>query len=216
MSLSLCIHLKTYLSTELIFAVDFWTTTFRVFFFWWKIRCLHHGGVWLTLHHVNAFVFGNNPNLVRACESSWKLGCIFSIRACCFFPPCVWDPAIRKSDLLGSDLLFFTSPTYQPPASVAVKRNGWYFRGELLFPFLASIFYFNVWASVSGIAEPERSNHKFRPSYTPCSCCVFKHHCVAWWSRSFLDYEKKLHCHPHFYWAVFRDQNLVSRLSHAM
>lgn len=97
----------------------------------WKIWCLHHGGVWL--HHVNAFVFGNIPNFAQACESSWNLGRVFSMCACYVFP-----------DLLGSDLLFFTSPTYQPPVSVAVKRNGWYFRGELVFPFIASIFYFNV------------------------------------------------------------------------
>lgn len=69
---------------------------------------------------------------------------------------CVWDPAFRKPDLLGSDLLFFTSPTFQSPASVAVKRNGWYFRGELLFPFLATIFYLNVWK-----CECHCSNHKF-------------------------------------------------------
>lgn len=33
-----------------------------------KIRCLHHGGVWL--YHVSAFVFGNSPNFSQACESS--------------------------------------------------------------------------------------------------------------------------------------------------
>lgn len=68
-----------------------------------------------------------------------------SINIICSFFSCMWDLAIRKSDQLGNinDLLFFTSPTYQPPASVAVKRNGWYFRGELLFPFLASIFFLN-------------------------------------------------------------------------
>lgn len=100
-----------------------------------KIWCLHHGGVWL--HHVNAFFCGNIPNFAQACESSWNVDRVFSVFACYvffFFSP---DP-------LGSDLLFFTSPTYQPPVSVAVKRNGWYFRGELVFPFLASIFYFNV------------------------------------------------------------------------
>lgn len=71
----------------------------------------------------------------------------------------VWDLAITKPDLLGSDLLFFTSPTYQPPASVAVKRNGWYFRGELLFPFLAPVFFLfkpAVTEREYTIVEPER------------------------------------------------------------
>lgn len=54
----------------------------------WKIWCLHHGGVWL--HHVNAFVFGSIPNFAQACESSWKLGCVFSIclSLLCFFLIC--------------------------------------------------------------------------------------------------------------------------------
>lgn len=41
--------------------------------------------------------------------------------------------------VLHGDLLF-TSPTNQPPASVAVMINERYFGGERLFPFLASPF----------------------------------------------------------------------------
>lgn len=101
---------------------------------------------WWCLATSYAIVFGNIPNFAQACESNWKLDRVFL-----YLCPCararvcfsgVWDLAITKPDLLGSDLLFFTSPTYQPPASVAVKRNGWYFRGELLFPFLAPVFFF--------------------------------------------------------------------------
>lgn len=70
--------------------------------------------------------------------------------------PLVWEPAIRKAHVLGSDLLFLfvlTSPTYQPPAPVAVKRNGWYFRGELLFPFLASFFSFSFLISTCELLQ---------------------------------------------------------------
>lgn len=42
-----------------------------------------------------------------------------------------------KALVFGGDLLFFTSPTSQPPASMAVHRTGWYFRRGL-FPFLAT------------------------------------------------------------------------------
>lgn len=155
MNLSLCMHRRRIckLNSLLLWISGLMRSVL------WKIWCLHHGGVWV--HYVNAFVFGTIPNFAEACDSSWKLGCVFSVCAC-YFVPCVWDPAIRKPYQLGSDLLFFTSPTYQPPASVAVKRNGWYFRGELLFPFLASIFYFNVWVSASSDVEQECS--KFRPS----------------------------------------------------
>lgn len=73
-------------------------------------------------------------------------------------------------DPLGSDLLFFSSPTYQPPVSVAVKKNGWYFRGELVFPFLASIF-ISTWVSASIIVEADCSNYKFRPSLRNSSWC---------------------------------------------
>lgn len=45
---------------------------------------------------------------------------VFSLFVLVIFFPCVWDPAIRKPDPLSTDLLFITSPTNQPPASVAV------------------------------------------------------------------------------------------------
>lgn len=49
-----------------------------------------------------------------------------------------WTEAGKyKALVFGGDLLFFTSPTSQPPASMAVHRTGWYFRRGL-FPFLAS------------------------------------------------------------------------------
>lgn len=93
----------------------------------WK-TCLHHGGVWL--HHVQLSLATFLTSLRRV--NQVRSSTVFSLYVRVIFS-CVWDTAITKPDLLGSDLLFFTSPTYQPPASVAVKRNGWYFRGELLF-----------------------------------------------------------------------------------
>lgn len=99
----------------------------------WK-TCLHHGGVWL--HHVQLSLATFLTSLRRV--NQVRSSTVFSLYVRVIFS-CVWDTAITKPDLLGSDLLFFTSPTYQPPASVAVKRNGWYFRGELLFPIIATI-----------------------------------------------------------------------------
>lgn len=99
---------------------------------------------YIMLMHLSLATFLTSLRRVNRAESSG----VFSLFVLVIFSQCVWYPAISKPDLLGSDLLFFTSPTYQPPASVAVKRNGWYFRGELLFPFLASIFYFNVWVTL--------------------------------------------------------------------
>lgn len=116
---------------------------------------LHHGGVWL--HHVNAFVSGCVPNFVQACESGSKeLGRVSLLLLLSFlFGPCYVIP-----NLLGSDLLFFTSPhPTNPPASVAVSRNGWYFRGELLFPFLASIFISMCVQGASIGVKPEWINH---------------------------------------------------------
>lgn len=58
-----------------------------------------------------------------------------------------WTFSISIANIANSlkgDLLFFnltpTSPMNQPPSSSAAMRNGWYFWGELAFPFLASIF----------------------------------------------------------------------------
>lgn len=122
---------------------------------------------------------------------------------------CGGGAAIRKPDLLGSDLLFFTSPTYQPPASVAVKRNGWYFRGELLFPFLASIFLFQRMSKVRvALLSLNVSNHKFRPSWRRRSCSVCKAQCPVC--------EDILHVHLHLRWAEFMNQNSVSGSSGAL
>lgn len=103
------------------FAVDFW------------IDLVMLSGLWWCLATSCAVVFDSVPNFasrVNQAESSTGFSlCLL------FFFSCVCDPAITKPDLLGSDLLFFTSPTYQPTASAAAKRNEWYFRGELLFPF---------------------------------------------------------------------------------
>lgn len=113
---------------------------------WKKTCCLHYGGVWLHHMQLSLATFLTSLRRVNQTESSTVFFsicarvCVCARARVCFSG--VWDRAITKPDLLGSDLLFFTSPTYQPPASVAVKRNGWYFRGELLFPFLAPVFFF--------------------------------------------------------------------------
>lgn len=56
-------QLNTYVSAQVVIAVD---TDMNVVTFL-KIWCLRDG---VCLHHVNAFVFGNIPNFVEACESS--------------------------------------------------------------------------------------------------------------------------------------------------
>lgn len=143
--------------------------------------------LWWCLATSYAIVFGNIPNFAQACESNWKLDRVFlylcpcvCARVCvcararvCFSG--VWDLAITKPDLLGSDLLFFTSPTYQPPASVAVKRNGWYFRGELLFPFLAPVFFYFIllWQSANTPSLIRNVANKFRTTSPPRPCYVF-------------------------------------------
>lgn len=141
----LCLNLKWHLYFGRIMCCRFGGGISR-FNFVKKTCCLHHGGVWLHHMQLSLATFLTSLRRVNQTESSTVF---FSIcarvcacaRACVYFSG-VWDLAITKPDLLGSDLLFFTSPTYQPPASVAVKRNGWYFRGELLFPFLAPVFFF--------------------------------------------------------------------------
>lgn len=160
---------------------------------------------WWCLATSCAIVFGNIPNFAQACESSWKLDCVFSVCACFFFFSCVWDPAITKPDLLGSDLLFFTSPTYQPPASVAVNRNGWYLRGELLFPFLAPMFLFQrVTKCECLIVEPKYGNNKFRTSSRHRNCYVLK--TVAFFVNSdlFLNMTK-CYIFKHICWAYLRN-----------
>lgn len=95
---------------------------------------------YIMLVHLSLATVLTSLRRVNQAESS----AVSSLFVLDMFFPCVWDPAIRNPDLLLVTCCSSPPPTYQPPASVAVKRNGWYFRGELLFPFLASIFYFNV------------------------------------------------------------------------
>lgn len=133
---------------------------------------------YIMLVHLSLATVLTSLRRVNQAESS----AVYSQFVLDIFFPCVWYPAIRNPDLLGSDLLFFTSPTYQPPASVSLgggyKRNGWYFRGELLFPFLASIFYFNVWVSASCIAEPECGITTFN-QVEDLIVVLFKHHSLV-------------------------------------
>lgn len=63
--------------------------------------------------------------------------------------------------------------------------------GELLFPFLASIFYFNVCSSV---VEPECSDHKFR---SKLAAALFDHHPRLSFFK-ILDYEEMFELTPPF------------------
>lgn len=55
----------------------------------------------------------------------------------------MWHLAVRKSRAAGVVTCCSSPPpTYQPPASVAVKRNGWYFRRGALVSFFSLHFLF--------------------------------------------------------------------------
>lgn len=70
---------------------------------------------YIMLMHLSLATFLTSLRRVNQAESSL----VFSlfVLVLFFFSSCVWDPAIRKADLLGSDLLFFfTSPHLPTPS----------------------------------------------------------------------------------------------------
>lgn len=156
------------LQTNAIIAVDLWTSTFSF---------MGEPGVLITVVFgyimlMHSSLAAVQTSLMRVNQAESPLGFSRLVRFVCFRArACMWAPVIgtRSSP----------PPATNPPVSVAVKRNGWYFRGEFLFPFLASIFYLTMWASASSIVDPDCSNDKFRPSYGSHSGYVFKHHGVA-------------------------------------
>lgn len=78
-------------------------------------------------------------NCANGCSSVFSAGArlsFFCLGSCVVFLCCACEMKApgNQSCGLSSDLLLFTSPTSQPPASVAVKGNGWHFRAVLSIP----------------------------------------------------------------------------------